>query len=180
MSGSTTSGVNAATTAPATAATTPATGTAGLINTGPLPAAPATPTAASYTPTNATATGYTPTNVNVGSNQTVAGQISNIIASGSPLYAASDQPTRNGDNDLNQRGLIDLLQPGDYRRIKGRSTLRGRLANRKADANTYNQAATANAAAANTQASQLATAQNTASQFNAGAANTMNAQTAAA
>lgn len=169
-------------------ATTP---TTGLINTAPGsttttpgtspasggPGAPVT----GYNPATANAstagtTNYNPNAFSVTPNQTVAGQIQNIIASGSPLMT---QAETNAKNMMNQRGLINSSQAitaGDSAVLSAATPIA------TADANTYNTAATnttqaqntaaqTNAAAANTAGLQNAAQQTSTSQFNTGQTN---------
>src|SRR4029077_4875359 len=87
----------------------------GLINSAPTPAAvtapaaPGAPTAGALgtptatSPDAAPAVAATPHEFTVSPNATVSGQISNIIASGSPLM---QQAEANARNLMNQSGLI--------------------------------------------------------------------------
>ena len=114
MSGSLTPGVNSPTIPPPIpppGALTPA--PTGLINSAPSVAPPPQTvggaTVTPYAPAAATAqtssaTGSTPNAFTVKPDQTVSGQISNIIASGSPLM---QQAEANARNLMNERGLIN-------------------------------------------------------------------------
>ncbi len=113
MSGSVTPGLNVPTVPPVTAPppdpslSPPMTG---LINTAPDAAQTVGGTTVnSYTPNTGTAAtaqtvAATPNAFNVTPDQTVSGQIQNIIASGSPLM---QQAEANARNLMNQRGLIN-------------------------------------------------------------------------
>jgi hypothetical protein len=148
------------------------------------------PAATSYTPqaaqsSNATTVGTTPNPFAVTPNQTVSGQISNIIASGSPLM---QQAEANANEQMNQRGLINSSQAitaGQNALYTAAEPIAA------ADANTYATAATNTTTAQNAALAAEAAAKNTASatnaqletqnsQFNAGAANTAAAASAAA
>ena len=134
-----------------------------------------------YNPATATAatapsTAYNPNAFTVTPNQTVAGQIQNIIASGSPLM---QQATANAQNMMNERGLINSSQAI----TAGQGALyTAATPIATADANTYaaaatnttqaaNTAAAANAAAASTAQLQTAAGQTSTSQFNTGQTN---------
>ena len=187
MSGSITPGLNAPTVPPVTALppggpTTPPPMT-GLINSAPDAAQTVgSATVNPYTPNTGTAStaqavGATPNAFNVAPDQTVSGQIQNIIASGSPLM---QQAEANARNLMNQRGLINSSMgvTADQAALYSAATPIA-----TADANIYNQAATntttaqnaaltAQAAATNTAGLQNAQIQTQNSQFNASAGNT--------
>ena len=180
---------------------TPAQPAAGLINTAPglatttpgtspstaqAPGAPVT----GYNPATATAatapsTNYNPNAFSVTPNQTVAGQIQNIIASGSPLMT---QAQTNAMNTMNERGLINSSQAitaGQNAVLSAAEPIAA------ADAGTYataatnttqaqNAAAAANAAAANQAQLQTAAGQTSTSQFNTGQTNAALSSEAAA
>lgn len=155
----------------------------GLINATAPPVSPTSSAAPTYTPataaaTPATAVGSTPNAFTVTPDQTVSGQIKNIIASGSPLMAQAES---NAKNQMNQRGLINSSigigagQSALYAAATPIAT---------ADAATAANAATNTTNAQNTAKAAQAAAQNTASgtnaqlgtavsQTNAGATNTM-------
>jgi hypothetical protein len=131
---------------------------------------------ASATATNATSTGYNPNAFQVTPDQTVAGQIKNIIAAGSPLMT---QAEANAKSQMNARGLINSSQAvtADQSALYSAATpiaTADAATNAAAATNTtnaQNTAAAAQAAASNTaglQNSQLGTQT---SQFNAGQTN---------
>jgi hypothetical protein len=155
---------------------------AGLINT-PPPGVTTPPgsTVTGYTPAQATAgkataTGYGVTPYTVDPNATVAGQIKDIIASGSPLLQQAEAGAR---ATMNARGLInstDAITAGQS------AVIGAALPIAQADAATFNQAATNTMTAKNAEAGSTAQATNVAglqnsqletqnSQFNAGQTN---------
>lgn len=190
MSGSVTPGINAPTTITPIATSAPATG--GLINTAPgsttttpgttppgaTPGAPVTGYQAQQaTSSNAPAVGYTPGKFTVTPDQTVAGQIKNIIASGSPLM---QQAIAGANEQMNQRGLINSSQAI----TAGQGALYSAAEPiASADAQAYGAAAANTTQAQNQELASEAAAQNAASlqnaqlatstsQYNAGQANT--------
>lgn len=158
----------------------------GLINTAPggaaVPGAP--PSGAQvtgYNPATATAANadaatYNPNNFTVNPNQTVASQLKDIIAAGSPLM---QQAEANAKNQMNARGLINSTQAI----TAGQSAVIDKaLPIAQQDATTFNQAATNTTTAQNTALAAGAQATNTAninnsqldtntSQYNAGQEN---------
>lgn len=146
--------------------TDPVSQTGGLINNAPTTNAnPATttpavaPTIQQTTP--ATATAYTPQSYQVTPDQTVSGQIKNIIASGSPLMR---QAETNAKNVMNQRGLINSstgITAGQSAVLSAATPIA------TADAGTYNKAASDTITAQNAAMAAGAQAQNTASIQNA-------------
>lgn len=160
-------------TAPGSTTTTPGTPPAGA----PPSGAPVTGyNPASATATNANSTGYNANAFTVTPDQTVAGQIKNIIASGSPLM---QQAEANAKSQMNSRGLINSSQAI----TAGQSALyTAATPIATADAATNAAAATNTTQAKNTEAAAEAAAANTAglqnsqlgtqtSQFNAGQTN---------
>lgn len=167
----------------------------GLINSSPTGGGPAvttyTPTAVTtYNPAAATAeqaktTGYAPEAYTVAPNQTVAGQLKDIIAAGSPLMEQAEATAR---DQMNARGLINSSQAI----TAGQSAVIGAaMPIAAADAGTFDRAATNTTAARNTALGFKAGAENTAglqdaaartqtSQFNAGQSNAALSQAAAA
>lgn len=116
----------------------------------------------------ATATSYTPQGVTVTPEQTVSGQIKNIIASGSPLM---QQAERDAKNFMQQRGLINssmAITAGQD------SVYKAALPVATADAATYAKAATDTTAAQNAALAAGATAENAASATNAQIAGSTN------
>lgn len=119
-----------------------------------------------------TGTGYTPTNRTVDANQTVQGQIGDIVAKNSPLQQLAESRSTQRMND---RGLINSSMAIGA----GQSALYdAAMPIAQADAQTYGRAAEMNQVAAN-QASQFgAQATNTASLANAEAGNRSDEQQA--
>ena len=185
---------------PGSPATSTASAPAGLINTAPgsttttpgsspTGAAPGAPVTG-YNPATATAataaaTPYDPNAFSVTPNQTVAGQISNIIASGSPLM---QQAEANANAQMNQRGLINSSQAitaGQDALYSAATPIATADAATYANASTnttqaQNAAAAANAGATNTAALQNSAQQTSTSQFNSGQANAALSSEAAA
>lgn len=168
MSGSAAPGVNTPSVAPTAPMPSGTTGpSAGLINASTVPATSATSAqnVAGYNPSSATAYGAAPSAFTVAPNQTVSGQISNIIASGSPLM---QEATANANQQMNQRGLINSSQAI----TAGQSALyQAAEPIAAADAQTYAQAATNTTQAQNAASLQNAQTQSQTSQFNAGQIN---------
>jgi hypothetical protein len=119
-----------------------------------------------YAPAQATAQQAGANPFEVKPDQTVSGQISNIIASGSPLM---QQAEANARNIMNQRGLINSSQGI----TAGQSALYSAATPiATADAATYAKAATDTTTAQNTAALQNSQLGTQTSQFNAAAGNT--------
>jgi len=136
----------------------------GLINAAPMqpvtgvPGVPAPPQAQA---TQATPSAAAPVPFQVTPEQTVSGQIKNIIAAGSPLM---QQAETNAKNAMNQRGLINSSQGI----TAGQSALYNAATPiATADANTYAKAATDTTTAQNAALTAEALAKNTTSSTNA-------------
>ncbi len=132
-------------------------------------------TTSTYDPASTFAKGYDestydPTQWNVDSNQTVQGQLSNVIAADSPLM---QQAKTGALQQMNQRGLINsslVIGAGQDAVIKNALPIA------QQDANMYGRSGEFKAIAAN-QAGQFNTgAQNQSGQFNAAASNQAMAQ----
>ena len=159
--------------APGSSTTTPGTTPPGNTGSG-SPVTGYSPSQA--TSQNASAATYNPNAFQVAPNQTVASQLNNIIASGSPLMQQAETSAK---NQMNQRGLINSSQAitaGQNAVISAATPIA------TADANTYAQAATNTTNAQNTALASGAQAQNAANlqnsqlgtqtnQFNAGQTN---------
>lgn len=112
----------------------------------------------------------TPTQLNVGANQTVAGQLQNIDNANSPLIQAARTQAL---QQANANGLLNstmAITAGDT------AAYNASLPIAQQDAATNQAAAATNAAAANTFATQNQNAANTADQFNSSANNTLTEQ----
>jgi hypothetical protein len=123
-------------------------------------------TASTYTPTLLGA----PTQLNVAPNQTVQGQLQNIMDPNSPIMM---QARTGALQQANANGLLNssmAITAGDN------AAYAAAIPIANSDAGIYNNAATTNANAANNFAVNNQTASNTAGQFNAGAANTLTGQ----
>jgi hypothetical protein len=152
-------------TAPGQITTTP-----GTPPTGAQPGAPVT----GYAPQTANTSTYDPAAYQVAPDQTVAGQIKNIIASGSPLM---QQAVANANAQINGRGLINSSQAI----TAGQSALySAAMPIAQQDATTYANAATNTTQAQNQAKAANAGAENQTSQYNAGQTNASLSQAAAA
>ena len=130
-------------------------------------------TASSYNAASTVAGSYDPTKWNMDSNQTVQGQLNNVIAADSPLM---QQAKTGALQQMNQRGLINssmAIGAGQDAVIKNAlpiaqqdATMYGR--SNEFNATAGNQAGQFNTGAANQAAAQNQQAINTAAQFNAG------------
>lgn len=131
-------------------------------------------TGANYTGTGYDATKAAQTDWNVDKNQTVAGQLENVINKGSPLL---DKAQADAAQTANGRGLLNSAMAAGA----GTSALLDKaLQIATPDANTYASSASTNAASKNANEQFNANASNTANQYSAGAKNTsdqFNAQT---
>lgn len=133
----------------------------GLINAAPGAQAPG------YNPAQAQAATVTPAQFKVTPEQTVSGQIKNIIASGSPLMQQAEASAK---NQMNQRGLINSsIGIG-----AGQTALYGAAAPiATADAATYANAAANTTKAQNDASTANAQLNTSVAQSNAAATNTM-------
>lgn len=136
---------------------------------------PSTPVNAKMTPNLGTATIYnanqtTGTNWNVSAPQTVAGQVSGLIASNSPLM---QQAATQAAQQQNERGLLNSSMAIGA----GQAAVIGAaLPIAQQDATTNANAANFNAGVANQTGQFNTTAQNAANQFNTGALNTQSGE----
>ena len=140
----------------------------------PGPAPSALPSVSGYTPSNATATPYTPNEFTVAPNMTVASQIKDIVASGSPLM---QQAETNARNMMNSRGLLNssaAISAGQD------SLYKTALPIATADAQTYARAGENSVLAQNQAMAQNVNLQTQTSQYNAGQANAALSQQATA
>ena len=130
-------------------------------------------TASTYNAASGFAGGYDPTKWNMDANQTVQGQLNNVIAADSPLM---QQAKTGALQQMNQRGLINssmAIGAGQDAVIKNAlpiaqqdATMYGR--NNEFNATAGNQSSQFNTNAANQAAAQNQQALNAAAQFNAG------------
>lgn len=148
----------------------------GLINTATTPVAGTVTgfTPASTSAVTADSTGYDATKVNVAPDQTVASNISGIVAADSPLM---QQAASRAMQQSNARGLLNSTQAISA----GQSAVYdAAMPIASQDAATYNTAALANANAANTASQFTAGAKNTAANLNAQLGTGVNSANAAA
>lgn len=122
--------------------------------------------ASAYDASKATATGYDPTNWNVDSKQTVQGQLTGLISSGSPLF---DMARSQALESMNGRGVANssmAIEAGQ------KAVLGAALPIAQQDASTYANSAQTNAGAANRASEFGAAAENTKSLADQNADNT--------